>query len=109
MTAALRDPLDWSSIPRRFPVMADCAMPPGDERCTQVQCRYHLAQMGLGDHYREPTRDCALSVANEGPRYLDEVAAILGITGERVRQIEERALRKLHGSTALRRLFDESD
>ncbi len=84
-------------------------MPPSDEACSQVRCRYHLAQMGVGDHRREPTRDCALSVANEGPRYLDEVAAILGITGERVRQIEERALRKLHGSAALRRLFNESD
>jgi DNA-directed RNA polymerase sigma subunit (sigma70/sigma32) len=87
----------------------ECAMPPGDELCTQVQCRYHLARNTLGDHHRERTRDCSLSVANEGPRNLDEVAAILGLTGERVRQIEERALRKLHGSAALRRLFDESD
>ena len=109
MTAALQDPRLWEVQRRRFPTVMECAMPPGDEPCTQVRCRYHLAHNTLGDHHRERTRDCALSVANEGPRYLDEVAAILGLTGERVRQIEERALRKLHGSAALRRLFDESD
>jgi hypothetical protein len=109
MTAALQDPRLWEVQRRRFPIVMECVMPPGDEPCTQVRCRYHLAQLGVSAHHREPTRDCALSVANEGPRYLDEVAAILGITGERVRQIEERALRKLHSSAALRRLFDESD
>ena len=84
-------------------------MPPSEAPCTQVHCRYHLAHMGLGDHRRQPTRDCALAVANEGPRTLDEVAAVLGMSGERVRQIEEHALAKLKGSKALRRLFDESD
>jgi hypothetical protein len=87
----------------------ECAMPPGEAPCTQVQCRYHLAHASLGDHYREPTRDCALVVANEGPRSTDEVAAVLGISGERVRQIEVRALAKLRGSGRLRRLFDESE
>ena len=55
-------------------------MPPGEAPCTQVQCRYHLAHASLGDHHREPTRDCALAVANEGPRSTDEVAAVLGIS-----------------------------
>lgn len=84
-------------------------MPPGGGPCTQVQCRYHLAHTSLGDHRREPTRDCALAVANEGPRSNDEVAALLRISGERVRQIEVRALAKLRGNDALRRLFDESE
>jgi DNA-directed RNA polymerase sigma subunit (sigma70/sigma32) len=87
----------------------ECAMPPGEAPCTQVQCRYHLAHASLGDHHREPTRDCALAVASEGPRSTDEVAAVLGICGERVRQIEVRALAKLRGSGPLRRLFDESE
>jgi DNA-directed RNA polymerase sigma subunit (sigma70/sigma32) len=87
----------------------ECAMPPGEAPCTQVQCRYHLAHASLGDHHREPTRDCALAVANEGPRSTDEVAAVVGISGERVRQIEVRALAKLRGSGPLRRLFDESE
>lgn len=84
-------------------------MPPGELPCTQVHCRYHLAHSGLGDHRREPTRDCALAVANEGPRSSDEVAAVFRISGERVRQIEVRALAKLRGSGPLRRLFDESE
>ena len=84
-------------------------MPPSGAPCTQVQCRYHLAHIGPGDHRTQPTRDCALAVAAEGPRTLDEVADVLGLTGERVRQIEERALTKLRNSAPLRRLFDESD
>jgi hypothetical protein len=109
MTAALQDPPLWEIQRRRFPLVMECAMPSGDEPCTQVRCRYHLARFGLGDHLRVPTRDCALAVANEGPRTLDEVAAVLDLSGERIRQIEERALRKLQASAALRRLFDESD
>jgi hypothetical protein len=109
MTAALQDPLLWVPRPRRFLAVADCVMPPGDEACTQIHCRYHLAHPTLGDHHRERTRDCALAVACEGPRTLDEVAEVLGLTGERVRQIEGRALTKLRNSAALRRLFDESD
>jgi hypothetical protein len=84
-------------------------MPPGEVPCTQLHCRYHLAHSSVGDHRREPTRDCALTVANEGPRSTDEVAAVLRISGERVRQIEVRALAKLRASEALRRLFDESE
>ena len=109
MTAALQDPLLWGARPTRFLAVVDCAMPPGDGPCTQVQCRYHLRHTGLGDHRTLPTRDCALLVAAEGPRTLDEVGEVLGLTGERVRQIEERALTKLRNSASLRRLFDESD
>ena len=108
MTAALQHELIWG-LPRRYLAVVDCSMPPGDLACTQVQCRYHLAHTGLGDHRTRPTRDCALTVASEGPRTLDEVADVLGLTGERVRQIEERALIKLRNSAVLRRLFDESD
>ena len=109
MTAALQDPLPWSSRPRRFVPVLECSMPPGDAPCPQIQCRYHLAHTGLGDHRTHPTRDCSLMVANEGPRTLEQVAEVLGMTGERVRQIEERALLKLKGSAALRRLFEEAD
>jgi DNA-directed RNA polymerase sigma subunit (sigma70/sigma32) len=54
-----------------------------------------------------PTRDCALDVANEGARTLDEVAAVLGVSGERVRQIEERAIAQLVKNVVLKRLHDE--
>jgi hypothetical protein len=107
MTAALRDPVLWKIRRRRFAVVTGCCMPPGDLPCTQVQCRYHLAHVGVGDRQWRPTRDCALSVANEGALTRDEVAAVLGISDERVRQIEERAVARLKNSAVLRTLFDE--
>ena len=109
MTAALQDPTLWSARPRRFLTVVDCTMPPGELPCTDVDCRYHLANVGTGEHRPQPTRDCALAVANEGPRTLDEVGQVLGLSEERVRQVEERALFKLRNSAALRRLFDETD
>jgi hypothetical protein len=107
MTAALRDPVLWKIRHRRFAAVTECSTPPGDAPCAQVQCRYHLAHTGVGDRQWSPTRDCALTVANEGSLTRDEVAAVLGISDERVRQIEERAVTKLKNSAALRALFDE--
>jgi hypothetical protein len=109
MTAPLRNPVLWQARHRRFAVVAECCMPPEDAPCTQVQCRYHLAHTGVGDRQWSPTRDCALTVANEGSLTRDEVAEVLGISDERVRQIEERAVTKLKNSPVLRRLFDEFD
>lgn len=110
MTAALQDERLWTTRPRRFLNVVDCTMPPGTQPCTELDCRYHLASVGAGEHWPpRPTRDCALAVANEGPRYLEEVGEVLGLSYERVRQIEERALTKLQNSAALRRLFDEPD
>jgi DNA-directed RNA polymerase sigma subunit (sigma70/sigma32) len=39
---------------------------------------------------------------------MDEVAVAFGMSKERVRQLEESALKKLEGS-ALRRFYDESE
>lgn len=107
MTAPLRDPVLWQVRHRRFAVVTECCMPPGDAPCTQVQCRYHLAHTGVGDRQWSPIRDCALTVANEGFLTRDEVAEVLGISDERVRQIEERAVAKLRNSPVLQRLFRE--
>jgi len=38
---------------------------------------------------------CALDESEEGPRSLADLAEIMGLSRERVRQIEQRALRKL--------------
>ena len=111
MTAAARSqpPLPPVAAPRRFPVLSECTAPPGDEPCRRTECCYHLAHRGRWDHRVQPTRDCAIAVANEAPRTIDEVAAILGLSRERVRQIEVAALAKLQASAELRRHYDESE
>jgi hypothetical protein len=91
----------------RFVSVLECVMPARDGPCTQVACRYHLADRRLGEPQLEPTRDCALSVASEGPHTTEEVGRIAGLTRARVRQLEESAFKKLARSAALRRLHDE--
>lgn len=92
---------------RRYPLHC-CTQeaPPGP--CQQRQCRYHLAHRGPSEHQLAPTRDCALDVANEGPHTRELVAAMLGISVERLRQVEKRALARLKRNKTLRRLHDES-
>jgi hypothetical protein len=89
--------------------VAECSAPPGEEHCTRAGCRYHLARRDRWEHHLDATRDCAIAVANEGPRSTEQVAAVLGMTAERVRQIEVIALEKLRASGELERLFAESD
>jgi len=93
---------------KRYPTVPECVDggPPG--ACARTECRYHLAHRGYWEHHLKPTRDCSLDVANEGPRTLDEVAAVLGVSGERVRQIEEEALEHLKHNATLKELYDES-
>ncbi len=98
--------------PRRLPrysEVADCVDegPPG-ATCQHTECRYHLAYRGYWEHFHRPTHDCSLDVANEGPHTLDEVALFMGISGERVRQIEEQAIEQLKHSATLKGLHDES-
>lgn len=52
--------------------------------CPWVTCQHHLAG----------AESCALDVADRGGATLEEVAEALGTTRERVRQIEEKAIRK---------------
>lgn len=95
--------------PSRYPAVADCVddAPPG-AACRHTECRYHLAHRGYWEHSHQPTHDCSLDVANEGPHTLDEVALFMGISGERVRQVEEQALEQLKHSAILKGLHDES-
>jgi len=77
--------------------------------CEQTQCRYHLGVRNLdaallADDATIPT--CALEVAGEGTHTLDQVSQLLGVTKERVRQIEEAALRKIQSAEASRNLRD---
>ena len=94
---------------RRYPALDGCVEdgPPG-AGCQHTECRYHLAHRGYWEHSHRPTHDCSIDVANEGPHTLDEVAVFMGVSGERVRQIEEQALEQLKHSATLKGLHDES-
>jgi DNA-directed RNA polymerase sigma subunit (sigma70/sigma32) len=47
-------------------------------------------------------------VANEGPHTLDALAVFLGLTSERVRQIEEQAFEQLKHNSIMKGLHDDS-
>jgi hypothetical protein len=77
----------------------------GRERpCPRVSCKHHLyldvtKAGGITVNRPEDVMDlevtCSLDVADDGPHSLEEIALLLGITRERVRQIEEVALLKV--------------
>lgn len=59
--------------------------------CPRTGCRFHLA----GESKLDVGPSCALDVADRGHHTLAEIASLLGVTRERVRQIESIALRKM--------------
>lgn len=91
----------------QFPGVPGCVMPAGRGRCVHLSCRYHLSHPDRGGRSLRATHDCALAVANRGAHTLEEIAQILGMTRERVRQIEEAAITKLQSKVALKKLYDE--
>jgi hypothetical protein len=95
-----------SSTRVRFPTVSGCVTSAVQPLCVQISCRYHLAHPDRDGRPLSATRDCALAVANEGPHTLEEIAQVLGLTRERVRQIEDSAIIKLRGKAALKRLHD---
>lgn len=113
---------------------ADCP-DPKDGPCPYVSCRHHLfldvdrdgeirfVQEEPFDEDGAPRLDemaatCALEVADQENVTLDIVARIFGISGERVRQVEERSLEHVrvklaqlgvygsHGSSVTFGVFD---
>jgi len=92
-------------VPEMPCTRGDCV--DGPRPCAFVHCRYHLASKILPGSRRlkvrsiEPAKDtCALDVADRGPHTLEEVGTFLGITRERVRQIELTALLKIRSQLA---------
>jgi len=105
-------------------VRADCA---GAERpCPRVACRYHrfldVDDDRKGSHVKFPfpgvldletmrveamEGSCVLDLARDGYRSLEEVGELLNLTRERVRQIEESALRKLRADPATQELVQD--
>jgi hypothetical protein len=92
----------------------------GPRPCPWVSCRYNLAldvhstgYAGNTPHVRlnpTATQSCALDVAARGGQLLEQVGEALGMTRERVRQIEDRALAKLKtAGLPLRELLDERE
>ena len=81
-----------------------------DRPCPFVSCRYHL-YLDFNEEKRngaikinfpdldvdQMSQSCALDLAEEGARTLDEVGEFMNLTRERVRQIEEECIRKLGG------------
>lgn len=115
---------------RRLPMTrAECE--DGERPCPYVTCRHHLALDVVGQKARlvdmslDPTVDpvlgcapadvvdirmrspsCALDVAEDGEHTLDEIAEYLGLTRERVRQVEEKALQKMSKNRVLREAYE---
>ena len=80
---------------------ADCI--DGPRPCPFVGCRHHLAidvNRSGSIHHTGARESCVLDVAEGGPRPLIEVGHIIGVTRERVRQLETIALRKLQARAA---------
>lgn len=76
---------------------ADCI--DGPRPCQFVSCRHHMHARQKRQHPRTSTYQseatCSLDIAAEGNHTLDEVGTYLGITRERVRQIETKAMVKV--------------
>jgi hypothetical protein len=80
------------------PTRGDCQ--DGPRPCPYLTCRHHL-----GDGAKE---SCALDVADRGETERRDVAALLGVSQQRVAQIERQAmarLLKVHGEALLREVF----
>ena len=71
----------------------------GYRPCPWAGCRYNLAlnvsHVGTIKMAPEGDMSCALDAADEGGLTLAEVGRVMGLTRERVRQIEVAALAKL--------------
>jgi hypothetical protein len=69
----------------RRPRLGECA-------AVARPCQFHACRFSLGED-APANASCALDVADEGPRTLEEVADVLQVDREQVRQIEAKALR----------------
>jgi DNA-directed RNA polymerase sigma subunit (sigma70/sigma32) len=81
-----------------------------------VTCRYNLYLDIRGDGVlrinfpdREPEEmlaSCSLDLAEDGPRTLDSVAGLMGMSKERARQIEASAMQKLRKALGAKEYHD---
>jgi len=102
--------MEHYSIYDRFPAhRKDCRV--AARPCPWVRCKWHLYLTTQGEdrakrqgcrrnrlHGKELweiPRTCVLDIADQGGATLEEVGRIIGVSRERIRQIEEHALRQL--------------
>lgn len=94
----------------------DCA--DGIRPCPWVSCRHHLyldvfkeGAIRVGYPKLEPgdiPETCSLDMADTGEATLEEIASVMGLTKERIRQIEEQAMRNVrNGKKRAVRLLKE--
>jgi hypothetical protein len=100
-------PTDWSALdddPPRPRTRGDCK--DGPRPCPWVSCKYHLfldvspktGEIKFSFPLLDPeelTETCALDLAGREDVTLEDVGNAMGVTRERIRQIEARALRRL--------------
>jgi hypothetical protein len=103
--ALYREPLDVERARTRADCMAGGMN--AERPCPYVTCRHHLAVEvtpagnlrlvfpeafeGLEPHLERMRATCSIDVAEQGAHDLDDVAAHMNVSAERVRQIQERA------------------
>jgi len=87
----------------------------GPRPCPYVACKWNLyLDVGTNGNIKlnfpdlepdemPPNASCALDIAERGAQTLELVAALLNVTRERLRQIQELALSHLHRRVAYRR------
>lgn len=97
---------------------AECAE--GPRPCPYVSCKHHLyidvsprtgaIKLNFPDlEVWEMGESCALDVADRGGTTLEDVGAIMNLTRERIRQVEVKALAKLHALRDMMALRDYVD
>jgi hypothetical protein len=107
------DDLTKSLRVERPQTRGDCLS--GPRPCPWVSCRHHLyldVNTNNGSlllHYggmdlEDVPHTCSLDVADDGGKTFEEVAQILHLSRERIRQLEARALRKVSQSEDVREL-----
>lgn len=81
----------------------------GERPCPFASCRYQMQADPVGSgrlwvhgrEFFEMEETCALDVADRGSHSLEQVSGMFGISRERIRQLEVRALTKLVAHTEL--------
>lgn len=81
------------------------------EPCMVEHCRHHIYSNMKSEQYvasTKPVVRCALKIANCGGMTLEEVGKIMGLTRERVRQIERKALEHLKQKGMIKQLHEHA-